>query len=509
MLAQQLDSELRGAEVTSCFSQVKDELVLELVKLDGQTVVLQAHVQPAFTCLLMVQEYARARKNTIDLWTEILGLKVESVQTPVWDRVLIVHLEQEYSLVFKLFGNRSNVLLLQAGRVLKLFRNQLTADQSFDLQSSTTVQVLDNVPPPATPEAAEEMLRVCKSEALLWLHTHQYFEVEQEERAMLWGQLCSLLSKPIFYVVPSNVGWVLTLFKPESKPILQTPNVAEALSFFFKLQSKYRYVGSLRQQLLQRINTRLEATANHLEQCQKRMQELQFKERKNEWADLLMANLHIIPPGATQVEVFDFYQQKQITLRIKEGLTPQQQAERWYKKARHKRQELDTLTALMASRGKRMEELHATQRLATETEDIVLLKSLLKHYISTQEAQTIAQAQFKTIEVNSYVVWIGRNAQNNDELLQAAHKDDLWLHARDVSGSHVIIRRKAGSTHFPDGVIEQAAAIAAWHSKRRTDSLCPVMVTPRKYVRKLKGGAPGQVRVEREKVVMVRPVGII
>ena len=54
-------------------------------------------------------------------------------------------------------------------------------------------------------------------------------------------------------------------------------------------------------------------------------------------------------------------------------------------------------------------------------------------------------------------------------------------------------------------VIERAAELAAYYSKRKTDSLCPVTYTPRKYVRKKKGAPPGQVIVEREEVIMVKP----
>lgn len=102
---------------------------------------------------------------------------------------------------------------------------------------------------------------------------------------------------------------------------------------------------------------------------------------------------------------------------------------------------------------------------------------------------------------------IGRNAKNNDLLTQRyTYKDDLWLHARDVTGSHVVVKYKAGKT-FPKSVIERAAELAAWYSKRRTDSLCPVIVTPKKYVRKPKGLAEGQVLVEKEDVVLVVPKG--
>ena len=100
---------------------------------------------------------------------------------------------------------------------------------------------------------------------------------------------------------------------------------------------------------------------------------------------------------------------------------------------------------------------------------------------------------------------MGKGARQNDELTQRhTHKDDLWLHAKDVAGSHVVVKYQSGKP-FPETVIEKAAQLAAWYSKRKNDSMCPVLYTPKKYVRKPKGSAPGAVVVEREKVILVTP----
>ena len=108
-------------------------------------------------------------------------------------------------------------------------------------------------------------------------------------------------------------------------------------------------------------------------------------------------------------------------------------------------------------------------------------------------------------EDRGFTILVGRNAANNDLLTQKyAHKDDLWLHAKDVAGSHVVIRHRAGFP-VPEPVIEHAAQLAAWYSRRQNDSLCPVTVTPKKFVRKPKGARPGQVKVEREEVRLVKP----
>ena len=107
--------------------------------------------------------------------------------------------------------------------------------------------------------------------------------------------------------------------------------------------------------------------------------------------------------------------------------------------------------------------------------------------------------------LNGYTVLVGNNAKQNDLLtLKFAKKDDLFFHAKDVSGSHVILKQISGKK-VPNTTLEKTAALAAFYSKRKTDSLCPVGYTPKKYVRKPKGAAPGLVIVEREKVLLVKP----
>ena len=112
---------------------------------------------------------------------------------------------------------------------------------------------------------------------------------------------------------------------------------------------------------------------------------------------------------------------------------------------------------------------------------------------------------FHEYRLRGWTIFLGKNAKQNDQLsFQHSRKTDLWLHARDVTGSHVIIRNP-NSRDIPNDILEFAAGLAAHYSKRKNEALVPVQYTERKYVRKMKNGHPGQVILEREKVVMVEP----
>jgi len=104
-------------------------------------------------------------------------------------------------------------------------------------------------------------------------------------------------------------------------------------------------------------------------------------------------------------------------------------------------------------------------------------------------------------------IFIGRQGADNDRTtFEFARPYELWFHTQQCPGSHVVIKFPNKSFVPTQREIEETAAIAAWHSKAKNDSLVPVIYTEKKYVRKPRNAKPGLVTVEREKSVMVAPL---
>ena len=113
--------------------------------------------------------------------------------------------------------------------------------------------------------------------------------------------------------------------------------------------------------------------------------------------------------------------------------------------------------------------------------------------------------RFRTLE--GWDVLIGRTSEGNDHLtVHMARPEDYWFHAHGCPGSHVVLRRGKGPNEPSKATIQEVAAWAAFHSKARTAGKVPVNWTQKKYVRKPRGAKAGTVIVEREKMLMVRPV---
>jgi predicted ribosome quality control (RQC) complex YloA/Tae2 family protein len=210
--------------------------------------------------------------------------------------------------------------------------------------------------------------------------------------------------------------------------------------------------------------------------------------------------------GAEKIRLFDHYRNQEIDVQLKKDVSPQKYAETLYRKSKNKHLELQRIQEQILYKQNVLDELIQARNHIIQIAAFKDFEPYLKKFSKTPEAiQQEQSSAFKTYEYLGFKIYIGRNSTNNDELTQKfAHKEDLWLHAKDVTGSHVVIKHQAGKP-FPKPVIERAASMAAFYSKRKNDSLCPVIYTPKKYVRKVKGAPAGAVKIEREQIIMVVP----
>ena len=114
------------------------------------------------------------------------------------------------------------------------------------------------------------------------------------------------------------------------------------------------------------------------------------------------------------------------------------------------------------------------------------------------------QGPLKVVSRDGYVVWVGRNSRQNAQVtFKTANGQDIWLHARDVPGAHVIIRNDG--RRIKDELIAEAAAVAAYYSKRRNDGNVLVDYTRVKYVNSIRGAGPGMVTYRNEQTITVEP----
>jgi predicted ribosome quality control (RQC) complex YloA/Tae2 family protein len=503
-LSAQLLSTLQGWALATCFSQEKDELVIGFTNGSAEFYI-KAVLTPGFACFVFPETFARARKNSVELFEELIGLSINGVTQFLNERSFSVDFENDFRLLFKMHGNRSNIILFQKEEPFSLFHNKLGGDyeikleqlhrpldQSFEAFVGNNYQIQALFPTFGKP-------------VLQYIQAHTYQQASPEEKWEIIQQVLAQLKNPVFYISQADVVPVLSLL-PVENVVHTTKSAIEAANLFYSLYAKVHTLAAEKEEAIRLLTKRKAQTENYLSKTYDKLAELEEASKNEHVANILMANLHQIPARAEKVELLDFYHNQPITIKLKKDLSPQRNAEVYYRKAKNEKIEVGKIQEAIESKEQELQTLLTHIQAIREIKQLKELRTYLKtHGISSEKAQPTPDQLFKKTEFLGYEIWIGRNAKNNDLLTQKyAFKEDLWLHAKDVTGSHVIVKYQAGK-NFPEPVIERAAGLAAYFSKLRTDTLCPVIYTPKKYVRKLKGLPEGAVVIDKEKVMMVEP----
>ena len=263
---------------------------------------------------------------------------------------------------------------------------------------------------------------------------------------------------------------------------------------------------------------------NNIERCEKKlglqMNALSDSERMEEYrvkGELLSASLYRVEKGAKAVSLPNYYDPDggELLIELDPKLSPAANAQRYFKlyqKARSARrlaaeqkerteEELNYLEGQLENLGK-----------CTEEAELFEIRSELEHegYVkpsrSRSQMKSLAPSRpLKLFASDGTVILVGKNNLQNDKLTASAQPNEVWLHAKDMPGSHVIIVGENPS----DKTIGEAASLAAYYSRGRSSSRVPVDYTLRKYVKKPGGARPGFVIYTHQKTLSVQPREII
>lgn len=506
-LSAQLEPIIKGSVISECFSQTKDELIIRF-EIKEKSFFIKGSLQSEFCCLYFQDDFSRARKNSVDLLEPLIGLYVEGITQYENERSFSLDLTEGYKLLFKMHGNRANVVLFQNDEAIQLFRNHLTTDADIDLKKlhreidfsyEAFEQHLNDLP---------ALYYTFGKPVWNFLERNNFSEKSDVEKWQAIQDLLSYLKNPMFYIAETDGKLLLSVF-PDGIIIKKLKEPIAAINEFFLTYTRSAAFIQEKSEALSKLKSRLQGSLSYLVKANKKLKELQEDAHYKQWADLLMANLHLIKPGQEKISLPDFYKENtQVEIKLKKNVSAQKNAEIFYRKSKNQQIEIQKLTESFQTKQKEVADTQQKIITIEKLDDLKALRELIGTSGSKQKSTKEEPLPYHEVLFNGYKIWIGKNAQHNDTLtLKHSFKEDLWLHAKDVPGSHVVIKYQAGKK-FPKDVIERAAQLAAFNSKRKTESLAPVAFTPKKFVRKRKGDPPGAVVVEREEVILVEPKGI-
>ncbi|UXX78592.1 NFACT RNA binding domain-containing protein [Reichenbachiella carrageenanivorans] len=502
-LSKVLGPRLINLRITAVFSQNKDELILAFEG-EGTEIFIKANLDSEASLLSFPADFARAKKNSVDLFEELVGLKVYSIRQFDNERSFSILFENHFELLFKLHGRHANLILFKKEVIQEAFKKNIEHDQALILNDLN--RKIDQSDEAIVRESFDlfPIFPTFDKHIKNHLKSAGFYDTETPKTKLhILHELLDQLHEKTYYLTTIKDIPKLLLFKPEGKyEVYNDPIVASnalAREFFTN-----HGVAQLKNKLLGQVRKEIKKSLSYLSQTDAKLDEIMNRRGYGELANILMANLHLkVNPADKQIELFDFYTNEQITIKLKPHQSLQLNAENLYRKAKNQAKEVEMLKKNIEAKQQTLAQLQAKELEIEALGDIKALRTLTKPNPTQQNHKETTP--FMEFSAGGFQVYVGKNAKNNDVLTQKfAKKDDLWLHARDVSGSHAIIRNPNG-VNIPMHIIEKVAQVAAWYSKRKSDTLCPVIYTPKKFVRKPKGALPGQVLLSKEEVILVPP----
>lgn len=476
-------------------------MLLEFYTTENQLFYLKADLKQGSGILSFPNHFHRTKSNSVDLFGEVIGLTISTIRQTQNDRSFFIEFEDGHIICVKMYGARSNLILAKNGNIITVFNQNLKKDFTAPIPEDQTFEIATS-PSFHWPEIK---LQFPTFDKWMWKWVENCLaKPSHDSVGQIISEMVETMEKGPFLICRMENEVILSFF-PLGETLETIENPIEAANRY------YHYFWQVTQLLRSKARVRENLERNRqfvweqLAQTKKQILKLDGPSPYRIQADLLMAYSYQIPQGQEKVQLPDFETGKPIEIRLKKEMSIAENAERLYKKAKGAQLEKAELKRKLDQWETRMAAIEMEKNQLEKVSTFKDLKPFNELSGKTTRKDEDSQP-FHSHWFQGFEIRVGKNAKANDELLKLSRKDDFWLHARDTQGSHVIIP-VSKNTHVPNLVKERAAELAAYYSKARNDSLCPVMITERKYVRKNKSMAAGQVRVEREKTILVKPKG--
>ncbi len=493
----------------------------------------------------MEKRYIPVKKAQDWFMPRFKGQKLAGLSITPGDRILTFHLKSGARLIFEMTGRNANIILVDNKGLIAGAIRTITTKESGIREIRPGVPY---APPPArdfsdlvwSPLPALERLllsgggsvvdsltgSLCAGSRLFAFEACALAGVEPDTRT---GDLNPADSRALFKSMASLVAEIeqggsgaTLLSRKDGLPYnvfpvrMKSNNIsgdhADNLDEAVKKYARVREIELERRSLktfiagaLKRKERSLKSTIRKVEQEHGDDSEPELLEHKG---NTVLANLHRIKKGVDSIKLPDPYGSGEVEIKLDPKLNGPRNAERFFTRARKLRSASGMAEGRLSSLRKRLETIAIEYEKITGLDEIKELKAIASQYMRIQASGQAADfdekfpRRFKS--VSGLDIIVGRNDRENDELIRWAHKNDFWLHAQNVGGSHVILR-SPGKQSPDHKSIEQAAAIAAYYSKAKTSAIVPVACTQVKYVVKRRGQGPGKVTYTREKVIFAEP----
>ena len=530
-MVEELRCELVNGRIQKINQPFEQELVLQIrSNRQSHRLLLSAH--PVFGRIQLTQTTfenpAQPSTFIMVLRKYLQGAMIESIEQVENDRIVEITVSNkneigdhiQATLIIEIMGKHSNILLVDKSshKILEVIKHVGFSQNSY----RTLLPGSTYIAPPSTESLNpftikdEKLFEILQTQETTAKNLQSLFQGLGRDTA---NELEKIL-------VSDKLSTFRNFFSQETKPCLTETSfspipfanqvgepftsLSDLLDTYYKDKAERDRVKQQASELIRRVENELQKNRHKLKKQEKELLATENAEEFRQKGELLTTFLHQVPNDQDQVILDNYYTNQPITIALDMALTPNQNAQRYFKRYQKLKEAVKYLTDLI-------EETKATI-LYLESVETVLNQAGLEEIAEIREEliQTgfIRRRQREKIQKRKKpeqylasdgktIIYVGRNNLQNEELtFKMARKEELWFHAKDIPGSHVVI---SGNLDPSDEVKTDAAELAAYFSQGRLSNLVQVDMIEVKKLNKPTGGKPGFVTYTGQKTLRVTP----
>ena len=457
------------------------------------------------------------------------GAVIEDIQQLENDRVLEISVSNKneigdsvkVTLVMEIMGKHSNIILIDKNesKIIESIKHVGFSQNSY----RTILPGSTYIAPPKTDAKNpfdipdEKLFEILQTEDLSARNLQKLFQGLGRDTA---NELSTLLET-------DKLKNFRAFFNREVKPNLTTKafsavrfsdsqdqpefeTLSALLDYYYLDKAARDRVAQQASDLIHRVQNELEKNKKKLVKQEKELAATENAEEFRQKGELLTTYLSMVPNDKDSVELDNYYTGEKITIPLNVALTPNQNAQRYFKKYQKLKEAVKHLTGLIEETKQTIDYLESvefslSQANMDEIEDIreELVQAGFMKRRSTDKRHKRKKPEQYLASDGKTIIMVGRNNLQNEELtFKMAKKGELWFHAKDIPGSHVVIKDNLNPT---DEVKTDAAELAAYYSKARLSNLVQVDMIDVKKLNKPTAGKPGFVTYTGQKTLRVTP----
>ena len=296
----------------------------------------------------------------------------------------------------------------------------------------------------------------------------------------------------------------LTLY--DNLDIKPYDSISEVLETYYTKKNAITRIRQKSADLRKIVQTSIERSSKKYDLQLKQLKDTESRDKYKVYGELITAYGYNLEPGAKELTCLNYYTNEEIRIPLNELYTPMENAKRYFEKYNKLKRTFEHLSQLSLETKEELEHLESIRTsldIAVAEEDLVQLKEELMDfgYVKRKYKQKnpnqksmkkvkITSKPFHYISTDGYHMYVGKNNFQNDELtFNFAVGNDWWFHAKNMPGSHVIV--KTNGDELPDRTFEEAGRLAAYYSSGRENDKVEIDYTEKKNVKKPSGGKPG------------------